>query len=156
MINRLLRKYINNKPGIIIIAAILILLVLHTSPVYCGACMTGACSQGALIYVSAGVDGCHATVKETNCCANKIEKQSKYTESGIGDCFPCHCFLRGTTENPMNITLIPSGLYPVLFVVGILDDLENSSDRTAYSHSDLPEPQVRHIPIFVLNNTFLI
>lgn len=156
MTNRLLRKYINSKPSRLLFAAVLLLFVFHTSPGYCGACMIGTCNHGALISNSSGDEDCHGTVQETGCCANEAEKESKYIEPGTGNCPPCHCLLKGASENPIIITLISSGLYPVLFVVGILDDLETFSDRTAYSHSGLPEPQVRNIPIYVLNNTFLI
>ena len=156
MTNRLLRKYINNKSSRLLFATVLLLFVLHTSPVYCGACVIGTCSQGDLTTVISGYEPCHETVQERGCCANKTEKKSKYNVSGTDNCPTCDCSLKRIIENPMKITLIPSELSPILVVFGILDNLETSSDCNTYTQCDLSKPQVRHSPIFVLNSTFLI
>jgi hypothetical protein len=87
---------------------VILLFVLHTIPVHCGACLIGECSHTTSTYGSFGDAGCHEPIQKKKCCASESGTELKYSEFVIESCPSCNCILTGAIDDQIKVTLTSS------------------------------------------------
>ena len=156
MTTRRIQKHIKKQLARFMLVTGALLLVLQTSPVYCGFCLIGECRHRASMYDPFGDKVFHDTRQEMKCCANESGKKIKLSETGTDNFPSCNCILVSGIEDKLINTSMFSAPVRVLFSSEFADSFYISFKPGRHLFLNFSTSRVQSNPIFILNSTFLI